>query len=145
MTLIRLRSYSLPLFIVYVIKSCVDSLIHKNKTTSPQFYNHQPPGGGGGVLRICMLVGVCPGTPKGRGEQPKKGVLCVGTARKMGVLGAGHVKKGGSLPRHIPILKIYVCAPPPPAPTRSNDNNLPITQYKELSNIGTWTCWDLYL
>ena len=33
---------------------------------------------------------------------------------KMGVLGAGQVKKGGSLPRHIPILNIYVSTPPPP-------------------------------
>ena len=31
---------------------------------------------------------------------------------KRGVLGAGQVKKGGSLPRHIPILNIYVSAPP---------------------------------
>ena len=33
---------------------------------------------------------------------------------KRGVLGAGQVKKGGSLPRHIPILNIYVSTPPPP-------------------------------
>ena len=33
---------------------------------------------------------------------------------KGGVLGAGQVKKGGSLPRHIPILNIYVSTPPPP-------------------------------
>ena len=32
---------------------------------------------------------------------------------KRGVLGAGQVKKGGSLPRHIPILNIYVSTPPP--------------------------------
>ena len=31
---------------------------------------------------------------------------------KRGVLGAGQVKKGGSLPRHIPILNIYVSTPP---------------------------------
>ena len=35
---------------------------------------------------------------------------------KMGVLGAGQVKKGGSLPRHIPMLNIYVSTPPPPPP-----------------------------
>ena len=35
---------------------------------------------------------------------------------KRGVLGAGHVKKRGSLPRHIPILNIYVSTPPPPPP-----------------------------
>ena len=33
---------------------------------------------------------------------------------KRGVLGAGPDKKGGSLPRHIPILNIYVSTPPPP-------------------------------
>ena len=33
---------------------------------------------------------------------------------KRGVLGAGQVKKGGSLPRHIPMLNIYVSTPPPP-------------------------------
>ena len=31
---------------------------------------------------------------------------------KRGVLGAGQVKKGGSLPRHIPILNIYASTPP---------------------------------
>ena len=30
---------------------------------------------------------------------------------KRGVLGAGQVKKGGSLPRHIPILNIYLSTP----------------------------------
>ena len=40
---------------------------------------------------------------------------------KRGVLGAGQVQKGGSLPRHIPILNIYVSTPPPPPPgCRSN-------------------------
>ena len=33
---------------------------------------------------------------------------------KRGVLGAGQVQKGGSLPRHIPILNIYICEYPPP-------------------------------
>ena len=33
---------------------------------------------------------------------------------KRGVLGAGQVQKGGSLPRHISILNIYVSTPPPP-------------------------------
>ena len=63
-------------------------------------------------------MGVCSG-------RLKKGVLGAGTARKRGVLGAGPTrKKGGlrcgsgqkrgSLPRHIPILNIYVRIPPPP-------------------------------
>ena len=62
-----------------------------------------------------QLVGVCSG-------RLKKGVLCAdtvlgaGPARKRGVLCMGQVKKGGSLPRHIPILNIYVSAPPPPPP-----------------------------
>ena len=30
------------------------------------------------------------------------------------VIGAGQVQKGGSLPRYIPILNIYVIPPPPP-------------------------------
>ena len=42
----------------------------------------------------------------------KRGVLGAGPTRKKGVLGAGQVKKGGSLPRHIPILNIYVSTPP---------------------------------
>ena len=29
----------------------------------------------------------------------------------MGVLGTGLVQRGGSLPRHIPVLDIYVSAP----------------------------------
>ena len=33
-----------------------------------------------------------------------------------GVLGAGQVKKGGSLPRHIHTLNIYVSSSPPPPP-----------------------------
>ena len=33
---------------------------------------------------------------------------------KRGVLGAGQVQKGGSLPRHIPILRIYVSSLPGP-------------------------------
>ena len=41
------------------------------------------------------------------------GVLGTGQARKRGVLGTGQVKKGGSLPRHIPVLDIYVSASTP--------------------------------
>ena len=33
---------------------------------------------------------------------------------KRGGLRCGSGKKGGSLPRHIPILNIYVSTPPPP-------------------------------
>ena len=44
--------------------------------------------------------------------QPKNGVFGAGqTRKKNGVLGAGQVEKLGSLPRHIPILDIYVSAP----------------------------------
>ena len=43
---------------------------------------------------------------------------------KRGVLGAGQVKKGGSLPRHIPILNIYVSTPPPPPRGFHSFNNL---------------------
>ena len=52
----------------------------------------------------------------GAGTARKRGVLGAGPTRKKGggVLGAGQVKKGGSLPRHIPILNIYVSTPPPP-------------------------------
>ena len=48
------------------------------------------------------------------GSGKKGGVLGTGQARKRGVLGTGQVKKGGSLLRHIPVLGIYVSAPPPP-------------------------------
>ena len=40
---------------------------------------------------------------------------------KRGVLGAGQVQKGGSLPRHIPMLNIYVSTPPPRALNRHVD------------------------
>ena len=46
---------------------------------------------------------------------------------KRGVLGAGQVKKGGSLPRHIPILNIYVSTPPGEkclSPNIKNSSNL---------------------
>ena len=48
------------------------------------------------------------------GSGQKMGVLGTGQARKKGGLGTGQVKKGGSLLRHIPVLAIYVSAPPPP-------------------------------
>ena len=65
--------------------------------------------------------------------QAEKGVLGAGTARKRGVLGAGPTrKKGGlrcgsgqkrgSLPRHIPILNIYVSTPPGGGTTGSGHN-----------------------
>ena len=61
-------------------------------------------------------MGVCSGRLKkgvlGAGTARKRGVLGAGPTRKRGVLGAGQVKKGGSLPRHIPILNIYVSTPP---------------------------------
>ena len=77
------------------------------------------------LLSLLLLVkkinqwGVFCQTEKGRGG----GVLGVGTTRKRevsgtgpnskkGVSGAGHVKKSGSLPRHIHILDIYVSATP---------------------------------
>ena len=47
------------------------------------------------------------------GSGQNRGVLGTGQARKKGVLGTGQVKKGGSLLRHIPVLGIYVSAPPP--------------------------------
>ena len=48
------------------------------------------------------------------GHSSKKGVLCSGKTRKKGVLRCGSGPRGGSLPRHIPILNIYVSTPPPP-------------------------------
>ena len=72
-----------------------------------------PGGGGGGGYSGYILVGVCPGKPKmgapsygnivsldPETEQPKKGGLRCGLGLK-----------GGSLPRHIPILNIYVSTP----------------------------------
>ena len=47
-------------------------------------------------------------------NQIKGGVLGTDPTRKMGLLGAGQDKKGEHLPRHIPVLDIYVSAPPPP-------------------------------
>ena len=69
-----------------------------------------------------QLVGVCSGRlRKGggvlvRAQLQGGGVLGAGPTRKRGILCAGQVKKG-SLPRHIPILNIYVSTtynPPPP-------------------------------
>ena len=45
------------------------------------------------------------------------GVLSTGQARKNGGLRHGSGKKGGSLLRLIPVLDIYVSAPPPPPGT----------------------------
>ena len=43
-----------------------------------------------------------------------KGVLGAGPTRNRGGgLSCGSGKKGGSLPRHIPVLDIYASAPPP--------------------------------
>ena len=79
-------------------------------------YSSSSPGGGGGHSPY-ILVGVCRSTSKKGGlrhrHNPKRGVLGTGQARKKGVLGTGQVKKGGSLLRHIPVLDIYVSAPPP--------------------------------
>ena len=58
--------------------------------------------GGGGGLR------------HGSGKKGRVG-LRHGSCSKKGVLGRGQVKKR-SLPRHIPVLDIYVSAPPPPPP-----------------------------
>ena len=63
---------------------------------------------------------MCSGRLKKRGglrcrhSSKKGGLRCGSNSKKGGVLGAGQVKKGGSLPRHIPILNIYVSNPPPP-------------------------------
>ena len=77
------------------------------------------------LLSLLLLVkminqwGVFCQTEKGRGvgglrcgHNPKKGGLRYGPNSKKGVSGAGHVKKSGSLPRHIHILDIYVSATP---------------------------------
>ena len=45
--------------------------------------------------------------------QLEKGGLKYGSNAKKGVLGADQVKKGGSLPRHIPMLNICEYPPPP--------------------------------
>ena len=42
------------------------------------------------------------------------GVLGAGQTRKKGGLRCESGQKRGSLPRHIPILNIYVSTPPPP-------------------------------
>ena len=49
-------------------------------------------------------------------QAEKRGVLGAGSTRKKRGVGlrCGSGKKGGSLPRHIPTLNIYVSAPPPP-------------------------------
>ena len=47
------------------------------------------------------------------GSGQKGGLRHGSGSKKGGVLGTGHVKKGGSLLRHIPVLDIYVSPPPP--------------------------------
>ena len=49
-----------------------------------------------------------------RAQLEKGRVLGAGQTRKKGGLRYGSGKKEGSLPRHIPILNIYVSTPPPP-------------------------------
>ena len=44
------------------------------------------------------------------------------------VLGTGQVKKGGPLLRHIPVLDIYVSAPPPPPPWELLRSSPSVTQ-----------------
>ena len=65
-----------------------------------------------------QLVGVYSDRLKNRGLRhgsgQKRGVLGTGQARKKGGLRHGSGQKGGSLLRHIPVLGIYVSAPPPP-------------------------------
>ena len=48
------------------------------------------------------------------GMRSGKGGLRCGPTRKKWGLRCGSGKKRGSFPRHIPILDIYVSAPPPP-------------------------------
>ena len=63
----------------------------------------------------------------GAGTARKRGVLGAGPTRNRGVLGAGQVKKGGSLPRHIPMLNIYVSTPPGFSVIQSNyDTDMPV-------------------
>ena len=50
----------------------------------------------------------------GTGQVKKGGSYARVRLEKRGVLGTGQVKKRGSLLRHIPVLGIYVSAPPPP-------------------------------
>ena len=86
------------------------------------------------LLVNMILVGVCSG-------RLQNGVLGAGTARKNGGLrcglnskreglkGGGGLRCGsgqkmGSLPRHIPILNIYVSTPPPPRETGQNQKIL---------------------
>ena len=65
-----------------------------------------------------QLVGVYSDRLQNRGLRhgsgQKRGVLGTGQARKKGGLRHGSGQKGGSLLRHIPVLGIYVSAPPPP-------------------------------
>ena len=47
-----------------------------------------------------------------RAQPENGGIRCGPNSKKMRYLGAGQAKNGGSLPRHIPILDIYVSPPP---------------------------------
>ena len=58
-------------------------------------------------LSTWLIGGVCFG-------RLEKGVLGAGPTRRKGGLRCGSGKNGGSLPWHVPILNIYVSAPPPP-------------------------------
>ena len=73
-------------------------------------------GGGGGLFWQSEKGGVL-----GAGTARKGGLRC-GSNSKKGGLRCGSVKKGGSLPRHIPILNIYVSTPPPPPPPGSESH-----------------------
>ena len=51
------------------------------------------------------------------GRLKKRGLRCMSNSKGGGGgLRCGSGQKGGSLPRHIPILNIYVSSPPPPLP-----------------------------
>ena len=83
--------------------------------------------GGGGVLGAgiarktvgCVLAywkrGSC---VRAQSEKKGGGSYVRAQLEIRGVLGAGHVKNGGSLPRHILRLDIYISAPPPPPGSR---------------------------
>ena len=58
---------------------------------------------------------------------------------KRGVLGAGQVQKGGSLPRHIPILNIYVSTPPPPRGGHSKNAGGSVACHIKRGVLGTGT------
>ena len=88
--------------------------------------------GGGGVLGTGKARKGGGGLRHGPGSKGGGGVLGTGQAlkggglrhgsgsKKGGGLRHGSGKKGGSLPRHIPVLDIYVSAPPPPPGIMSN-------------------------